>query len=59
MVLKSISYLLPFLFIAQVATAQRPAQDTARQEGKILKIIHGDSIVIRKVDSLHSYTFTW
>jgi lipopolysaccharide export system protein LptA len=55
MVLKSISYLLPFLFIAQVATAQRPAQDTARQEGKILKIIHGDSIVIRKVDSLHSY----
>ncbi len=56
MVLKSISYLLPFLFIAQVATAQRPAQDTSRQEGKTLEIKGGDSMVMRKVDSLHSFT---
>ncbi|MES2371403.1 MAG: OstA-like protein [Bacteroidota bacterium] len=55
MVLKRILYLLPFLFIAQVATAQRPAQDTTRQEGKILNIISGDRSDFITVDSLHKY----
>jgi lipopolysaccharide export system protein LptA len=56
MVLKSISYLLLLLFIAQAATAQRPGQDTARKEGKILEIKGGERINIMKVDSLHTYT---
>lgn len=55
MVLKSISYLLTFLFIAQAATAQRPAQDTSRKEGKILEIKYADRLDFKKVDSLHSY----
>lgn len=55
MVLKRILYLLPFLFIAQVATAQRTAQDTTRQEGKILQIVYGDRSDFLTVDSLHKY----
>ncbi|MDB5209424.1 MAG: OstA family protein [Sediminibacterium sp.] len=56
MVQKIISYLLVFFFIVQAATAQRPAQDTAKQEGKILEIKGGERINIVKVDSTHTFT---
>ncbi|MEO7530071.1 MAG: OstA-like protein [Sediminibacterium sp.] len=44
------------LLITQAVTAQRPANDTGKQEGKILQIIYGDRINIVTVDSMHKYT---
>jgi lipopolysaccharide export system protein LptA len=35
--------------------AQRPAQDTAKQEGKLLEIISADRLNMLTVDSLHKY----
>ncbi len=45
-----------FFFAASAVTAQRPAADTTKKEGKTLHILSADRINLVKVDSLHQYT---
>jgi len=52
---KIISFLL-VLVTAQAAIAQRPADDTAKTEGKRLDILSAERLNFLKIDSLHKYT---
>lgn len=48
-------YTCLFLCLVQMGMAQRPAQDTSKQEGKLLEIISADRLNMLTVDSLHKY----
>ncbi|TAJ57901.1 MAG: hypothetical protein EPO58_06335 [Chitinophagaceae bacterium] len=55
MLIKRLLYTCVLLCLVQVGMAQRPAQDTGKQEGKILDIIWADRLNMLTVDSLHKY----
>jgi len=55
MLIKRFLYTCLLLCLVQVGMAQRPAQDTAKQEGKLLEIISADRLNMLTVDSLHKY----
>lgn len=55
MLIKRFLYIFLLLCLVQKGMAQRPAQDTAKQEGKLLEIISADRLNMLTVDSLHKY----
>ncbi|MBI2275228.1 MAG: hypothetical protein HYU70_15640 [Bacteroidetes bacterium] len=55
MLIKRLLYTCFLLCLVQVGMAQRPAPDTAKQEGKLLEIIYADRLNMLTVDSLHKY----
>lgn len=55
MLIKRLLYTCFLLCLVQVGMAQRPAPDTAKQEGKQLDIIYADRLNMLTVDSLHKY----
>lgn len=55
MLIKRLLYTCFLLCLVQVGMAQRPAQDTGKQEGKLLEIIYADRLNMLTVDSLHKY----
>lgn len=55
MLIKRFLYTFLLLCLVQMGMAQRPAQDTAKQEGKLLEIISADRLNMLTVDSLHKY----
>jgi len=55
MLIKRLLYTCFLLCLIQVGMAQRPAPDTAKQEGKQLDIIYADRLNMLTVDSLHKY----
>lgn len=55
MLIKRLIYTWLLLCLVQVGMAQRPAQDTGKQEGKLLEIISADRLNMLTVDSLHKY----
>ncbi|HEY1019667.1 MAG TPA: OstA-like protein [Sediminibacterium sp.] len=55
MLIKRLLYTCFLLCLVQVGMAQRPAPDTAKQEGKQLDIIWADRLNMLTVDSLHKY----
>lgn len=55
MLIKRFLYTCLLLCLVQVGMAQRPAQDTVKQEGKLLEIISADRLNMLTVDSLHKY----
>ncbi len=55
MLIKRFLYTCVLLCLVQTGMAQRPAQDTGKQEGKLLEIISADRLNMLTVDSLHKY----
>lgn len=55
MLIKRLLYTCLLLCLVQMGMAQRPAPDTAKQEGKLLEIISADRLNMLTVDSLHKY----
>lgn len=55
MLIKRLLYTCLLLCLVQAGMAQRPAQDTGKQEGKLLEIISADRLNMLTVDSLHKY----
>lgn len=55
MLINRLLYTCLLLCLVQVGMAQRPAQDTGKQEGKLLEIISADRLNMLTVDSLHKY----